>query len=75
MVPAERRTLAFGFFSGAALFGGAIAPTVAGYVARFDLRTIYYLDAAIFLALSLALLPGLAAAVPRVSPASPPREG
>jgi MFS family permease len=75
MVPAERRTLAFGFFSGAALFGGAIAPTVAGYVARFDLRTIYYLDAAIFLALSLALLPGLAAAVPRVSPASPPPEG
>jgi DHA1 family multidrug resistance protein-like MFS transporter len=74
MVPADRRTLAFGFFSGAALFGGAIAPTVAGYVARFDLRAIYYLDGAVFLALSLALLPGVAAAVPRVSTASSPPE-
>jgi DHA1 family multidrug resistance protein-like MFS transporter len=75
MVPSDRRTLAFGFFSGAALFGGAIAPTVAGYVARFDLRAIYYLDGVVFLALSLALLPGVAAAVPRVSAASPPSEG
>ena len=74
MVPGERRTLAFGFFSGAALFGGAIAPTVAGYLARFDLRAIYYVDGVVFLALSLALLPGLAAAVPRVTAASPPPE-
>jgi DHA1 family multidrug resistance protein-like MFS transporter len=76
MVPGDRRTLAFGFFSGAALFGGAIAPTAAGLVAHWDLRGIYYLDAAVFLALALALLPGLAASsLPRVSAATPPREG
>jgi len=75
MVPAEQRAQAYGFFSGAALFGGAISPTVAGALAHWDLRGIYYLDGVIFLALSLALLPGLAAAgVPRVSPASPPPE-
>jgi DHA1 family multidrug resistance protein-like MFS transporter len=76
MVPGERRTLAFGFFSAAALFGGAVAPTVAGLVAHWDLRGIYYLDTAVFLALALALLPGLAtSSLPRVSAASPPREG
>jgi MFS family permease len=75
MVPAEQRTVAFGFFSGAALFGGAVAPTVAGLVAHWDLRAIYYVNSLVFLALSLALLPGLAGvAVPRVSPASPPPE-
>lgn len=73
MVPAEQRTAAFGFFSGAALFGGAISPTVAGFLAQWDLRGIYYLDSAIFVALALALLPSLATAtLPRVSPASPP---
>jgi DHA1 family multidrug resistance protein-like MFS transporter len=76
MVPAERRTVAFGFFSSAALFGGAISPSVAGLVAQWDLHGIYYLDGVVFLALSLALLPALAAgAVPRVTPASPPPEG
>ncbi|HVR69409.1 MAG TPA: MFS transporter [Vicinamibacteria bacterium] len=75
MVPTGQRTLAFGFFSSAALFGGAIAPTVAGLVAQWDLRGIYYLDTVVFLALSLALLPGLAGwAVPRVPAASPPPE-
>jgi DHA1 family multidrug resistance protein-like MFS transporter len=75
MVPAERRTLAFGFFSGAALFGGAVAPTMAGLVAHWDLRGIYYLDAVVFFALSLALLPGLTAGpVPRAAVASPPPE-
>jgi MFS transporter, DHA1 family, multidrug resistance protein len=75
MVPSERRTVAFGFFSGAALFGGAVAPTAAGLVAHWDLRGIYYVDGLVFLALSLVLLPGLATSgVPRVSPASPPPE-
>jgi DHA1 family multidrug resistance protein-like MFS transporter len=58
MVPAEFRTTAFGFFSGAALFGGAISPSVAGLLARWDLRGIYYLDTALFVILALALLPG-----------------
>ena len=34
MVPEAVRTTAFGFFSGAALFGGALSPTVAGLVAH-----------------------------------------
>lgn len=58
MVPAEIRTTAFGFFSGAALFGGAISPTIAGLLARVELRGIYYLDAAVYVLLTLALLPG-----------------
>jgi MFS family permease len=48
MVPADRRTAAFGFFSGAALFGGALSPSVAGLLAHWQLRGIYYVDAAIF---------------------------
>jgi DHA1 family multidrug resistance protein-like MFS transporter len=58
MVPDAIRTTAFGFFSGAALFGGAISPSVAGLLAHWDLRGIYYLDTALFLALAVALLPG-----------------
>ena len=38
MVPAAVRTTAFGFFSGAALFGGAVSPSVAGLVAHVALR-------------------------------------
>jgi DHA1 family multidrug resistance protein-like MFS transporter len=76
MVPGERRTQAFGFFSGAALIGGAVSPTVAGLVAQWDLHGIYYLDGAIFLLLSVVLWSSLAAgAVPQVSTASPPPEG
>jgi DHA1 family multidrug resistance protein-like MFS transporter len=55
MVPAAVRTTAFGFFSGAALFGGAISPTVAGLVAHLSLRGIYWVDAALYLALAAAL--------------------
>jgi DHA1 family multidrug resistance protein-like MFS transporter len=55
-VPAERRSTAFGFFSGAALFGGSISPTVAGLIAHVDLRGIYYVDAALYLALALGML-------------------
>jgi hypothetical protein len=55
------------------LFGGAISPTVAGFLAHWDLRGIYYLDSAIFVALALALLPSVSTAtLPRVSPASRP---
>jgi DHA1 family multidrug resistance protein-like MFS transporter len=67
MAPEGIRTTAFGFFSGAALFGGAISPSVAGLLARWDLRAIYYLDAALFAALAVALLPG---ARPRAAVAS-----
>jgi DHA1 family multidrug resistance protein-like MFS transporter len=59
MVPEGIRSTAFGFFSGAALFGGAVSPTVAGLLAHWDLRGIYYLDTALYVALALALLPGL----------------
>lgn len=47
-VPAERRATAYGFFSGAALFGGALSPSAAGLLARFDLKAIYYANAALF---------------------------
>jgi len=57
LVPLERRTTAFGFFAGAALFGGAVSPSFAGLVAHWDLRGIYYVDALLFLALVAALLP------------------
>jgi MFS family permease len=63
MVPPEIKTTAFGFFSGAALFGGAVSPSVAGFLARSELRGIYYLDAALYVLLALALLPSLRKAV------------
>jgi DHA1 family multidrug resistance protein-like MFS transporter len=56
MVPSEQRATAFGFFSGAALFGGAISPTVAGLLAHWELRAIYYVDAALFVLLTAGLL-------------------
>jgi DHA1 family multidrug resistance protein-like MFS transporter len=60
MVPEAVRTTAFGFFSGAALFGGALSPTVAGLVAHASLRGIYWVDAAIYVALAVALARGTA---------------
>ena len=62
MVPAGRRTTAFGFFSGAALFGGAISPTIAGLLTRVHFTGIYRADAVLYLLLALALLPGALAA-------------
>ena len=56
LVPPEHRATAFGFFSGAALFGGAISPAFAGLLARWQLKGIYYVDAAIFACLALALI-------------------
>lgn len=71
LVPERVRTTAFGFFSAAALFGGAASPAVAGLLARWDLRGIFYLDAALFLVLAAALLVtlrGVAAATGARSP-------
>jgi DHA1 family multidrug resistance protein-like MFS transporter len=68
MVPEAVRTTAFGFFSGAALFGGALSPTVAGLVAHVALRGIYWVDAALYLLLALALARGSAL---RPSPRAP----
>ena len=67
MVPATRRTTAFGFFSGAALFGGAISPSIAGLLTRLQLTAIYWADAALYIVLALALLPGALAARARAS--------
>ncbi len=54
-VPQESRTTAFGFFSAAALFGGAVSPSVAGLIAQWDLRGIYYLNAGLFMLLATAI--------------------
>ena len=67
MVPETVRTTAFGFFSGAALFGGALSPTVAGLVAHASLRGIYWVDAALYVVLAVALARGSA-----LRPVSPP---
>ena len=69
MVPEAVRTTAFGFFSGAALFGGALSPTVAGLVAHVSLRGIYWVDAALYVALAGALARGRALRTPL--PAAP----
>jgi DHA1 family multidrug resistance protein-like MFS transporter len=66
-VPEAHRATAFGFFSAAALFGGAVSPSVAGLLVRWDLRGIYYVDTVIFAALAVALLPAFQAAAPAVS--------
>ena len=65
MVPERVRTTAFGFFSGAALFGGALSPSVAGLVAHLALRGIYWVDALLYLALAVALARG-GSLLPRV---------
>jgi DHA1 family multidrug resistance protein-like MFS transporter len=67
VVGSAQRTTAFGFFSMAALFGGAVSPTVAGLLVRWDLKAIYGVDAAIFVLLAAAL--GLAAAPAAARPA------
>jgi DHA1 family multidrug resistance protein-like MFS transporter len=64
MVPADRRATAFGFFSGAALFGGALSPSVAGFLVRWNFRAIYYVDAALFVLLALSLEWGALAGQP-----------
>ncbi len=59
MVPGEAKATAFGFFSGAALFGGAVSPSVAGLLAHWNLLGIYWIDSALFTLLALCLLGGL----------------
>ncbi|MEE8218088.1 MAG: MFS transporter, partial [Vicinamibacteria bacterium] len=56
MVPDGIRTTAFGFFSGAALLGGALSPTFAGLLAHISLRGIYWVDAALYLVLAAILI-------------------
>jgi MFS family permease len=73
MVPSERRTTAFGFFSGAALFGGAISPSIAGLLTRVHFKAIYWADALLYLLLALALLPGLIAMRARRAAAEVPQ--
>jgi DHA1 family multidrug resistance protein-like MFS transporter len=63
LVPAEVKTTAFGFFSGAALFGGAVSPSVAGLIARRHFFGIYWMDAALFAALAVGVF-----ASPRTGP-------
>ena len=55
VVSGAQRATAFGFFSSAALFGGALSPSVAGLLVRWDLKAIYLVDAAIFALLAAAL--------------------
>jgi DHA1 family multidrug resistance protein-like MFS transporter len=70
MVPQDVRTTAFGFFSGAALFGGALSPSIAGLIAHASLRGIYWLDAAVYLVLAAVLVHAR-----RRGAASPPASG
>jgi DHA1 family multidrug resistance protein-like MFS transporter len=54
-VPQGQRGAAFGFFSGAALFGGALSPSVAGMLAHLGLRSIYWVNAVLFVLLAVAV--------------------
>jgi hypothetical protein len=58
MVPGEVKTTAFGFFSGAALFGGALSPFVAGLIARWQFFGIYWTDAVLFALLGVGVFLG-----------------
>lgn len=55
LVPADRRTSAFGIFSGVALLGGAVAPAVAGALAYIDLEAIYVVNAVLFALLAVGV--------------------
>jgi DHA1 family multidrug resistance protein-like MFS transporter len=72
MVRGEDKATAFGFFTGAALFGGAVSPSVAGLLAHWNLLGIYWIDAAVFAGLALYLLPGVLAGEPLGSTATAP---
>jgi DHA1 family multidrug resistance protein-like MFS transporter len=74
MVRGEDKATAFGFFSGAALFGGAVSPSVAGLLAHWNLLGIYWIDTAVFAGLALYLLPGwLGGAAASPTGTAPPR--
>jgi MFS transporter, DHA1 family, multidrug resistance protein len=70
VAPSDRRGAAFGWFTGVALFGGAVSPLVAGTLVRWDLRGIYYVDMVLFAALAA----GIALAAPRVRPVARPAD-
>jgi MFS family permease len=56
VVPEGRRGATFGYLTGAALFGGSVSPPIAGWLARvWQLTGIYYLDAAVCVAVALTL--------------------
>ena len=55
MVPERHRATAYGFLSGAALLGGAVSPSFAGLLAHWDVRGIFWLDAALFAFAALIL--------------------
>jgi DHA1 family multidrug resistance protein-like MFS transporter len=72
LVPVPQRATAYGFFSGAALFGGALSPSVAGLLSYWSLRGVFYADAGLFLVLALALLlPGALARSVNTAQAQP----
>ena len=70
----DRRATAFGFFSAAALFGGSVSPSVAGLLAGWALRGIYYLDCVLLLAVSAALLAGALPATLSAAPEAEPEQ-
>lgn len=56
-IPESARSTALGWLSGAALFGGAVAPVVASQVARFGLPAVYAMNAfALIAVIPLALV-------------------
>lgn len=68
IVPESRRSTAYGFLAGAALFGGAVSPSVAGIVSRWELLGIYPVDAVLLVAVAL-LVAGLKPVPPRAGEA------
>jgi MFS family permease len=56
LVPAHLRSTAFGFFSGAALFGGSLSPSFAGLLAHWKLTGIYEVDAALYVLLAVGIV-------------------
>jgi DHA1 family multidrug resistance protein-like MFS transporter len=74
VVDGAQRATAFGFFSAAALFGGAISPSVAGLLVRWDLKAIYAVDAVIFVLLAAGLALGATRGAPAQAAAEAVRE-
>jgi DHA1 family multidrug resistance protein-like MFS transporter len=60
-VPEHSRSAAFGVFASAALFGGAISPSIAGALTHVERGAVFYLDAGLFVLLALLLVPLLPA--------------
>lgn len=56
LTPEASRASVYGVFGSSALFGGALAPVLAGVLAHWDLHGIYYVDAGVLVVLSLVAL-------------------